>query len=208
MIKRMHLLLGCLVAVCGFLLSGCAIESQPPAILYDLGPPSLVPTEKALPSDMPVLSVSRVTASDWLSSSMMYYRLEQVNDQQTRFYTLSRWNMPPSNLFQNRLKSRIVSAGGEISVGRVQGERLRLVIYVEDFSQYFSDASHSEARIVLRVSILGKKGMIAQKRFLQTVPSKTPDAAGGAQALSVATDDVITEILAWIVSNYQKDEVQ
>ena len=81
---------------------------------------------------------------------------------------------------------------------------MRLIVNIEDFSQYFTDDSHSEGRIALRVSVLGKDGLVAQKSFLHAVAASTPDAPGGAKALSVATDEVIAEILLWIVENYKK----
>ncbi|MDL2284573.1 PqiC family protein [Oxalobacter sp. OttesenSCG-928-P03] len=183
------------------------MNSQPPATLYDLGPPSSMPAEKALPPDMPTLVVFRVNSPDWLGNTMMYYRLTHVNEQQTRFYTLSRWNMPPPKLFRDRLKSRIVSAGGEIGGGRMpRAEQLRLVVHLEDFSQYFLDDSNSEGRVALRVSVLNKDALVAQKSFLHTVTAPTPDASGGAQALSLATDEVIAQILLWIVENYKKGD--
>ena len=46
-------------------------------------------------------------------------------------------------------------------------------------------------------------GVVAQKGFLKQVSATTPDADGGARALSVASDELITEILAWIVQNYK-----
>lgn len=208
MMKRSPLFFSCLLAAFCLLLSGCALQtSQPPSTLYDLGPASSLPSEKTLPEDMPTLVVFRVNAPDWLNNTKMYYRLAHVNDQQTRFYTLSRWNAQPPKLFRDRLKSRIVAAGGEIGGGRAHKvNQLRLIVHVEDFSQYFSDDSNSEARIALRISVLDRDGLIAQKSFLQTAPASTPDAPGGAKALSVATDEVISEILRWIVQNYKKGE--
>lgn len=208
MMKRPYLFFSSLLAVCCLFLSGCALQSsQPPATLYDLGPASSMPAEKTLPEGMPTLVVFRVNAPDWLNNTQMYYRLAHVNDQQTRFYTLSRWNAQPPKLFRDRFKSRIVAAGGEIGGGRApKADQLRLIIHVEDFSQHFLDDSNSEGRIALRVSVLGKDGLIAQKSFLHTVAAPSPDAPGGAKALSVATDEVITEVLLWIVQNYKKGE--
>jgi ABC-type uncharacterized transport system auxiliary subunit len=206
MMKSRRLFFSGLLLFCSLFLSGCTLQSsQPPATLYDLGPPSSMPSDLVLQEEMPVLVVFRVNSPDWLGSTKMYYRLSHVNDQQTRFYTLSRWNSPPPKLFRDRFKSRIVSAGGEIGGERSPGvDQLRLIIHVEDFSQYFTDDSNSQARIALRVSVLGKDGLFARKSFLHTAVAPTPDASGGAKALSVATDEVIAEILRWVVDNYKK----
>lgn len=208
MMKPRHFFFFSLLATCCLILSGCALQSsQPQAVLYDLGPPSSMPSEKMLPDDVPRLVVFRVNSPDWLNNTQMHYRLLHVNELQTRFYTLSRWSVQPPKLFRERLKSRIVAAGGEIGGGRAQrADQLRLVVNIEDFSQYFADNSHSEGRIALRVSVLGKDGLVAQKSFLHTVAAASPDAPGGAKALSVAADEVITEILLWIVENYKRGE--
>ncbi len=144
---------------------------------------------------MPRLSVYQVNAPEWLGSTMMYYRLAHVDLRETRFYTLSRWNMPPSKLFRDRLESRLVSASG----GSVSREgRWRLIVHMEDFSQHFVDDANSEGRIALRVSVLDGDGLVARQRFLRAVPAPAPDAPGGARALSVATDEVIADILRWL----------
>lgn len=208
MMKPRHFFFSSLLAACCLILSGCALQSsQPQATLYDLGPSSSMPSEKMLPDDVPTLVVFRVNSPDWLNNTQMYYRLKHVNEQQTRFYTLSRWNVAPPKLFRDRLKSRIVAAGGEIGGGRMpRADQLRLIVNVEDFSQYFTDDSNSEGRVALRVTVLGKDGLLAQKSFLHAVAAASPDAPGGAKALSVAADEVISEILLWIVENYKKDE--
>lgn len=203
MMKPSRFFFASLFAALGMLFSGCAFHSQPPATLYDLGLPSSMPENRILPAGMPRLLVFQVNAADWLNSSKMYYRLGQVNAQQTRFYTLSRWNTQPAKLFRERLQSRILSSGGEIGSGRVaDADELRLIVHLEDFSQYFHDADHSEGRVALRILVTGKKGVFLQKSFLYTVPAQSQDAAGGAAALADATDGVIADMLQWIGENY------
>lgn len=205
MMKQRRLFFVSLFTALGLFLSGCAFHSQPPATLYDLGLPSSMPEERILPAGMPRLLVFQVNAADWLNNSKMYYRLGQVNAQQTRFYTLSRWNTNPPKLFRERLQSRILSLGGEIGSGRIaDADELRLIVHLEDFSQYFHDANHSEGRIALRVSVTGKKGLFLQKSFLYTVPAQSPDAVGGAAALADAADGVIADMLQWIGENYSQ----
>ena len=209
MMNTRHFFFSCLMAVCCLLLSGCALNtSQPPATRYDFGPVSSVPSGQIVPTDLPALVVSQVSAPDWLNSTRMYYRLAHVNEQQTLFYTLSSWNAQPSKLFRERFHSRIVAAGGETGDGVMsKANQLRLIIHLEDFSQYFLDDSDSKARIALRVSVPGRDGSVLRKSFFHQVDAPTPDAAGGAKALSVATDEVITQVLDWIVENHKKGEV-
>lgn len=191
---------------CCLLLSGCMTSSQPAAILYDLGPDSSMPTGRQMPADMPLLAVSQVESADWLDNNKMYYRLAQVNDQQTRYYTLSLWNMQPQRLFRERLTSRIISAGGDVAGEKVDKTNiLRLFVHIEDFSQYFYDDSNSEGRIALRVSVIGKDDFLMQKSFFHKVTAPSPDSAGGAKALAIATDEIIFQMLQWIAENYRKE---
>ncbi|MDR0933569.1 MAG: ABC-type transport auxiliary lipoprotein family protein [Burkholderiaceae bacterium] len=197
--RQRRFFLASLLTASLLLLAGCSMNSQPPATLYDLGPPESIPADTILPPGTPALAVARVRSPDWLNNTKMYYRLAHINPQQTRFYTLSRWNMPPASLLHDHMKSRIIAAGGEIGGSRAHSDRqLQLVLYLEDFSQFFHDDTHSEGRVVLRVSVLNKDGLLAQKRFSRAIIAATPDAPGGARSLAVATDDLMTEILRWI----------
>src|SRR6476661_2501790 len=87
------------------LLGACATKVESPT-LYDLGL-LRTPTDFAVPANFPALSVAEVNAPAWLDSQMMFFRLAYANDQQPRPYAASRWSMPPSQLFGQRLKSRI-----------------------------------------------------------------------------------------------------
>jgi cholesterol transport system auxiliary component len=204
MIKRSFLIFSALLAA-GALLFGCAMTSQPPATMYGLKPMSFTSTDRTLSSDVPALAIFYVSAPDWLNNTMMYYRQMHMNEQQIRFYTLSRWSMSPPELFRERLKSRIVVAGGTIGGGKKYFPgQLRLMVHIEDFSQHFQDDLNSEGRMALRVSILGKEEVLAQKHLFIAVPAATPDAPGGAHALSTATDELITEILTFIAKSCQE----
>lgn len=204
MMKQHRFFFSFFAALC-LLFSGCAFNSQPAAMLYDLGPASFEAKEYVLPNEMPRLLVSQVNAADWLNSSKMYYRLAQVNDQQTRFYTLSRWNTRPSKLFSERFQSAALASGSEVGNGGMAvPDEWRVTVHIEDFSQYFYDEAKSEGRIALRVSVAAKGGSLLQKRFLRAEPAMSPDAAGGAAALAAATDGIIADILQWVGENYRR----
>ena len=204
--KQHHFLSGLLIAISLLFLGGCAFNSQPAAIQYDLGPTTSMPAERIFSSNMPPIIVSQVDAPAWLNNNKMYYRLSQVNDQQTRFYTRTLWNMPPAKLFREYLKSLIVSSSGEIGGQKISTTNaLRLFIYIEDFSQYFYSDESSEGRIALRASLLGKDNLLIQKSFYRAIPAPTPDAAGGVKALATGANEIMTEILYWVKENYKKE---
>ncbi len=204
--KQHHFFSGLLIAISLLFFGGCAFNSQPSALQYDLGPTSSIKTKQILSSDVPAIMVSQVDAPAWLNNNKMYYRLAQVNEQQTRFYTRTLWNMPPAKLFREYLKSHIVSSGGEIGGKKIStANTIQLFIYIEDFSQYFYTDENSEGRIALRASILNQDGVLTQKSFYKAIKAPTPDAAGGVQALATGTNEVIIEILHWIEKNYKKE---
>ena len=204
MFSRSRLFLFAKLGMSALLLAGC-LTSAPPATLYDFG--SIVPKmdEQVFPPDFPALDVSRVGAPAWLQSTLIYYRQEQVNEQQTRFYTQSRWNMVPSELIRENIRAQIYAAGGSLGGGRaVHADELRLVLYVQEFSHYFSSATVSEGRFAFTAAISQKGEVIAQRAFYAAVPAKTPDAQGGVKALSEAVHAATAEMLLWIVQSHNQ----
>lgn len=196
-------LLGSILTFMIFLLSGCMGGSTMQAMMYDLGPMEETSQVVLLPNTMPYLLATKVSSAEWLNSSLMYYRLGHVNEQQTRAYSESRWNRQPAKIFRDRLQSRIIAARNETNSVKADGARLEIVLYLEDFSQYFYDETKSEARIVVRATLLRDGVLLDQKIFTQKEPAPSADAAGGVKALAVATEDVISEILVWTINRYQ-----
>jgi cholesterol transport system auxiliary component len=158
------------------------------------------PSGKPAPS-LPPISIADIGTPGWLDSTMMFFRLNYANDQQPRPYANSRWIMPPMQLFEQRLKSRIAQAGGAAlpaSAGAADVPVLR--IEADDFTQSFSAPGQSVAQVGLRAAVFNGRALVAQKSFLQRVPAPSADAVGGARALATASDAVITEMMAWLAS--------
>lgn len=186
------------LAVLGFTLLGACATQKESLALYDLG--LLRPLQGApAPSALPPLSVAEINAPAWLDSQMMFFRLAYVNDQQPRAYSSSRWSMPPAQLFNQRLKSRIGQAGGTVlpaSDGAINIPLLR--IEADDFTQVFDNSAHSSARVAMRASVFQGRALVAQKTFIRQSPAPTPDASGGVRALADASDAMITEMMSWL----------
>ncbi|HEY5800632.1 MAG TPA: ABC transporter, partial [Burkholderiaceae bacterium] len=68
-----------------------------------------------------------------------------------------------------------------------------------DFSQSFPSAAQSEVHISLRATVLAGRRLVAQKTFTRTVPA-APNAAGSAEALATASDQVIADMLVWLAA--------
>jgi len=176
---------------------------QEPAI-YDFGSLRPLPVGVSV-SVLPPVSVADVNAPVWLDSTRMVYRLAYANDQQMRSYANSRWSMPPARLFEQRLKARIAQSGGTVLSQTDGASNLPLIrIDAEDFTQFFSSTSDSKAQVTIRVSILRGRSLIAQQTFSHQSAAPTPDAVGGAIALAVASDAVISDVMSWLAGQLLK----
>jgi len=134
-----------------------------------------------------------------LDSNLMLYRLLYDNDQQSHAYANNRWNMPPAQLLTLRIKSQLADNGVSLldnGVANPTGWQLRLDLI--DFSQYFSDVSHSYVQLQLRVSLLRANALVAQTTFKQQATADSPDAQAGARAMRAASDVLITDLSGWL----------
>ncbi|MFZ6773366.1 ABC-type transport auxiliary lipoprotein family protein [Undibacterium sp. SXout7W] len=147
------------------------------------------------------ISLAEINAPAALDSTAMLYRLQYDNGQQLKPYALHRWSMTPAALLSQRLKAQMATSGIQVAQ---QGEAAQswplLRIDLDEFSQVFSSASHSNAHIDLRASISKNNILIAQRRFQQQVSARSADAPGGAAAMQQATDQLIQELNIWIRS--------
>ena len=178
------------------LLAACSAPKMGDPAQYDLGP---MRGQASGLKALPAVSVAEVSAPVWLDSTRMIYRLSYANPQQLLSFAQSRWAMPPARLFEQRLKERMVQSGGSVlSMSDGATGLPTLQIEVENFSQVFESATQSAAQVSVKTTLLRGRRLIAQKTFVRQSPAATADAAGGAAALTVASDEVIVDIMAWL----------
>jgi cholesterol transport system auxiliary component len=180
------------------LVAGCASKVDAPT-QYDLGllPPAAATAAPALPA----VSVADVNAPAWLDNNMMYFRLAYANQLQPRPYAASRWTMPPAQLFQQRLKSRLAQAGGTVLAMSDAALNIPLLrIDMDDFTQTFDTPSHSLATLQVRASLFNGRTLLAQKSFSRQAATPSADAAGAASAFVAANDGVIDELMSWLAT--------
>ncbi len=194
-------LLSCLTVtlIAASLLSACATRVPAPA-LYDFGPLTQGIKPPALVR-LPALKVAEVQSPAWMDGPLMFYRLGYANVQQAYPYAGSRWSMSPAQLLGQRLKTRIALEGGTVLApgdGAQQLPTLRLD--AEEFVQIFASPTASVGQLTVRASVFQGKQLIGQRQFEQQANAPSPDAAGGARALALATDAAISDILGWIAS--------
>ncbi|NEX61388.1 ABC-type transport auxiliary lipoprotein family protein [Noviherbaspirillum galbum] len=181
-------------------LAGCGIAPRSsPAMQFDLGPAPAA-SAPGLPA-LPPVSIADIGVPNWLDRPLMYYRLNYDNPMQPRPYASSRWTMAPAELIEQRLKQRIVSAGG-IALSASDGASNVPVIRIEtdDFIQVFDAPGRSAGQVTLRASVYRGRSLLGQKTVARTVPAPTPDASGGARALAEATDAACRDLIVWLGS--------
>ena len=182
------------------LLTACvSVPGHRVLTLFDLGP--LPPAATAPLPALPPVSIAEVAPPTWLDRPLMYYRLRYADKQQPRPYAESRWTMPPSQLFAQRLKARIAQAGG-VALPAADGASGVPVLDIEmdDFTQDFDAPQHSRGRISIRASLFKGRTLIAQKTVDSSMPAAGADAAGGARALARASDTAIDALIRWLAT--------
>lgn len=178
----------------GLLAAGCA--GNPAAISnirYDLGPPN--PAASA--GTLPAVKVLDVSAPDNLESDKLIYRLSYADAQQTASYANSHWTMAPSQLLTQRLRVAL-SSRGTVLTGADGVRAPVLKVDLSEFEQVFDSQSESHAAVTARATLIQGGKVIGQHTFIARAPSSSADAAGGAQALAAASDDLIAQIGAWL----------
>ena len=178
----------------GVLAAGCAGNPAALAdIRYDFGPPN--PAASA--GTLPAVKVLEVSAPDNLESDKLIYRLSYADAQQTASYANSHWTMAPSQLLTQRLRGAL-SSRGTVLTGADGVRAPVLKVDLSEFEQIFDSQSESHAAVTARATLTQNGKVIGQRTFLARAPSSSADAAGGAQALATASDDLVAQIGAWL----------
>lgn len=190
------------LSLCLFLmLAGCGIAPKAErSSQFDLGPAPMTSTAQGLPA-LPPVSIADISTPNWLDRPLMFYRLNYEDPLQPRPYASSRWTMAPAQMIAQRIKQRITQAGG-IALASSDGANDVPVVRIEadDFSQVFDAPDRSAGQIALRASVYQGRRLLGQKTVLHSVPARTPDATGGARALSEATDAAARDLILWMAT--------
>lgn len=189
------------------LLSACASTSSSQSFDFGSSTFSSNSSPLTLKGVKWIIADIRVPAS--LDGNAMLYRLNYDNPQELKPYALSRWSAAPAQLLTLRLKQAINQAGGA-AISATDGIKdvPQLRIELDEFAQHFSTVQRSQARIQLRVGLIHKNNLLAQKSFVSSVDVTTPDAKGGAAAMSRASDQIIEQILQWAQQEQQSAKMQ
>jgi cholesterol transport system auxiliary component len=109
--------------------------------------------------------------------------------------------MPPGELLQQHMKSRIAQAGGAVLSPAAASPSVPVLrIEADDFTQIFSGPAQSIGQVSLRASVFRERTLVAQRSFVHQAPAPAADAAGGARALANASDAAIGDLIVWLAS--------
>lgn len=176
------------------LAAGCAGNSAALSnIRYDLGPAASTVTA----GTGPALKVLDVAAPDALDTDKFVYRLAYADAQRMAVYRDSRWTAPPAQLLTQRLRGALSSRGAVLE-GSDGVRAPTLKVDLNEFEQVFDGQSKSHGAVTARATLMQDGKVLGQRTFVARAPSSTPDAAGGAQALAAASDELVSQIAAWV----------
>jgi cholesterol transport system auxiliary component len=185
-------------------LSACALSPsrEITTTTYDFGPVQAFQHTGAGPSLSSGIVVDGVTAPAWMDNSGMYYRLAYQNPASPQRYAESRWVMSPAALLAARLRSGVAQASEGMIVRTNNSPRgaYNLTVELDEFDQIFERPDRSRVVIALRASVRGGDGSRIERAFATEQPASTPDAAGGARALTQGSDELIQRIIDWVAS--------
>ena len=107
--------------------------------------------------------------------------------------------MAPSELLTQRLRNAL-SRRGTVLTGADGVSVPVLKVDLSEFEQVFDSQTQSHGAVTARATLIHHGKVLAQQTFTARAPASSSDAAGGAQALAAASDDVVAQISAWLGS--------
>ena len=204
------------VSAVALVLAACSALPTPPTqhTRYDLGvtdtavPMATAAAPLVAPPPLVLAEVQTPAGAD--NSTAMLYRLGYADSQEQRAYQHARWTLPPAQMLEQRLRTRlalerpVLSEKDNLSPNPSDTRPLGLLrLEIVEFSQVFDSASSSQAVVRLRASLIGqdRRGgnvLLGQQLFSAQTPATTGDAAGGARAMASSVDKLTIELSNWL----------
>lgn len=190
-----------LLAAFTSLLVACATPSAPVnKTVYDFGESPAMASEASATPTLAPLALAEIQTAWGQSSTAMQYRLSYANAQELRPYAHARWSMPPAQLVAQRVRTVLGQQRPVVSLGDSSTDFV-LQLALESFGQRFDSPASSEGVLQLRATLLKGDQLVAQRDFTALAPAASADAAGGAKALSDATQTAAVELANWVTQH-------
>lgn len=193
--KHLKILAGVVVPIW---LTACATPQPPaPKAVFDFGPVLSVPIAPA-PLRSAAVALPEIETNASLDSPSLLYRLQYSHAQQLLPYAQARWSTTPAQLVRERIRDALALQGPVLSLEGSAPWVLR--IELDEFSHVFDSPTSSFGLVRLRASLMKNDQLSAQTSLLTRANAPSQDAAGGVRALSLATEDAVRQLAAWLAT--------
>jgi cholesterol transport system auxiliary component len=187
------------------LLTGCTVipRPDPSTATYNFTvlTPSAEQSEQQHIKNGKKILIPQATAPLWLDNPAIHYRLAYHNAAQSYTYANSRWSSPPAFLLTQQIKQKIAAGTHHLVIkdSSVATADYELHIEIEEFSQIFDTLTNSYVAIRFRASLVNNTHrLVGQKIFNTTHATATADAAGAVSSFTVASNQLINELIEWL----------
>ncbi|HUH43322.1 MAG TPA: hypothetical protein VLZ29_09395 [Sulfurimonas sp.] len=147
------------------------------------------------------LKISQAFSSASLLSLNMDYT---ESDNQIFSYSQAQWQESPNSFITSELYKSVRDSALFKSVhsfkSRVKSDFV-LEIDVEEFMQFYTkDMSSSYVNVIINLSLVDAKTntVVGTNKFISKIDTKTLDADGGVEALSLALDEIKYKNIEWL----------
>ena len=194
---------GLVLAALALALSGCINfgeqPNSPAVVYYVLNDPAPAAVAAApVGGDAPTLLVLDTTTNSFYDTEQLVFSRSADTRGQ---YQFARWTERPGKRFADLMRARLDRQGAwrvATAGSYVRGDVLLDTALVE----FYHDARSAPGwvRLVLRAELidLKQRTLLGRRVFEQEVPLATYDAAGAAQASSVAVSRTLDELADWL----------
>jgi len=190
------------LAALSLVLTGCVNLGEktkiPAVVYYVLNDPVSATDPAPLRADAKTLLVLDTTTGSFYDTDQLVFSRSAGTRGQ---YQFARWTERPGKRFADLMRTRLdrqgawnVSAAG----GYVRGDMLLDTELVEFYHDAASEPG--QVRLVLRAELvdLKQRTLLGRRVFEQQVPLTSYDAAGAAQASSLAVSRALDDLTAWL----------
>jgi cholesterol transport system auxiliary component len=193
------------LAALSLALAGCVnlgTKNDAPGVVYYVlnDPAPATPPPAPLRADVPTLLVLDTTTGSFYDTDQLVFSRSVGTRGQ---YQFARWTERPGKRFADLMRSRLDQAGAyrvAAAGGYVRGD----LLLDSELVEFYHDAASEpgQMRLVLRAELvdLRRRTLLGRRVFEQQVPLASYDAAGAAQASSVAVSRALDELSAWLAT--------
>ena len=192
---------------CIILCSACAYTNVPVTSVYTITNTTTADTINSKKNwgsskHLQTLKLAAIRSIQPFTSTKIIYSDNQYS---RNSYLYSHWSDAPVTLLQQLLQSALEQNNQLISILPTNSSattNLLLESTLYDFSHHINTDQTSFGVIRIHFYLIDnlKKSLISSREFIATVAAPTCDASGGATALNLATQQIISDLNTWLKS--------